>query len=253
MGTRRRHLSPQDTAPRGGGRRRREGDAATGRRRARAEALGPVALSFDVEHPDRPTWRPDNLVDILEVLESFDTRATFFLQGRWVEAHPEAAARIAGAGHLVANHSHYHADLRLLSDAGIEADARLAGAAIAEATGIDPRPWYRCPFGAGADDARVVEALARAGYRHVGWDLAVRDWAPGRSARAVAREVVAGAGAHSVVLLHAWPAATVGALGGIIVGLRRRGAHLLALDALADSAGLPAAAPTRPGGIDDDR
>ena len=53
-----------------------------------------VALTFDAEHPDRP-HRPGVQEGILDVLRDRSVRATFFLQGRWVEAFPETARRVA--------------------------------------------------------------------------------------------------------------------------------------------------------------
>ena len=111
-----------------------------------------VALTFDVEHPDRPNLAPDALEHILHALAAHNARATFFLQGRWVEAHPERTRLIAAAGHLVGNHSFYHARMPLLTDEGLEADVLAAERAIEEVTGTSPRPWFRCPFGTGWDD-----------------------------------------------------------------------------------------------------
>ena len=193
-----------------------------------------VALTFDAEQPDRPAL-PGTTDRLLDALAAADATATFFLQGRWVQAEPGTAARIAATGHLVGNHSHHHARLTLLTAAGIARDARAAEAAIRAATGADPRPWYRCPFGAGAGTSRVVDALARAGYRHVAWDVDGRDWAGG-SARAIEERVVAGALAHgdgAVVLLHGWPAATPDAVTGIARRLRDAGARFVRVDELA--------------------
>src|SRR6266480_1104186 len=69
-----------------------------------------VALTFDTEFPGRPTVAgvEDRL---LASLAAADIRATFFLQGRWVRANPDQARRIADAGHLVANHSNFHAPM----------------------------------------------------------------------------------------------------------------------------------------------
>ena len=108
-----------------------------------------------------------------------------FLQGRWVEAFGELARRVGTDGHLIGNHSFYHARMPLLSDDGFEEDIREAQRAIIDATGVDPRPWLRFPFGAGADTAGLVDRLSRLGYRHVGWDVEVYEWEPGRSAREV--------------------------------------------------------------------
>jgi peptidoglycan/xylan/chitin deacetylase (PgdA/CDA1 family) len=63
---------------------------------------------------------------ILDVLADRRVRSTWFLQGRWVEAHPDLARRVASDGHLVGNHSFYHARLPLLTSAGIRTDVRSA-------------------------------------------------------------------------------------------------------------------------------
>jgi peptidoglycan/xylan/chitin deacetylase (PgdA/CDA1 family) len=184
-----------------------------------------VALTFDAEHPDRPTSAgiEDELLDRLAAL---DMPATFFVQGRWAEAYPRTAARIAGAGHLVGNHSHYHARLPLLTNAGLDEDIRTAETVIRDVVGVDPRPWFRCPFGAGADDPRILAALAGAGYRQVGEDVVAEDWEPDRSADAIETAVVDGVMSHgdgAVVLLHAWPAQTLAAIDPIVGRLREAG------------------------------
>jgi peptidoglycan-N-acetylglucosamine deacetylase len=182
-----------------------------------------VALTFDAEHPDRPPGGPGVEDEVVALLAGERVRATFFLQGRWVEAHPETAAGIAAAGHLIASHSHFHARMPLLSDEGLRTDIVQADRAIRRATGIRPKPWFRCPWGHGARDPRVVMALRRQGYRHVGWDVVAEDWEPERAAADVVGDVVAGvraAGDGAVVLLHAWPARTLDALPDVIGELR---------------------------------
>lgn len=63
-----------------------------------------VALTFDAEHPDRPT-SGDHDAQVLDELARLGVRATFFLQGRWVEARPRLARRVAEEGHVVGNHT----------------------------------------------------------------------------------------------------------------------------------------------------
>jgi peptidoglycan/xylan/chitin deacetylase (PgdA/CDA1 family) len=194
-----------------------------------------VALTFDAEHPDRPRCPPGNAERILDVLSSEDLRVTFFLQGRWARSHPELARRIADDGHLVGNHSHYHVRMPLLTDDGLRADVRDAQEAIEEIAGVDPRPWFRCPFGAGHEDLRVLATLEQLGYREVGWDVELEDWEPWRTAEDVASDAVRGALAHgdgAVVLLHTWPQTTAEALPQIIEGLREAGADLVTIDPL---------------------
>jgi len=193
-----------------------------------------VALTFDAEHPDRPTATGVE-GRLLDRLAAFDVRATFFVQGRWAEANPELARRIAAAGHLVGSHSHYHTRLPLLTDEGLAADLATAADAIREHVGVDPRPWFRCPFGAGMDDPRVVGAIAAAGYRHAAWDVVADDWDPARSAAEVEAAVVDGTlrtGDGAVVLLHAWPDRMLEALDRIVERLRAVGWAFVRLDEL---------------------
>src|SRR5512146_2816874 len=154
-----------------------------------------VALTFDAEHPDRPA-PAGNAEALLAVLARRGVRATFFVQGRWAEAYPATARSIADGGHRFGHHSHYHARLPLLTDAGIADDVHDGAAAILEATGADPAPWFRCPFGTGGDDPRVLAGIAAAGYRHVGWHVAVDDWDPGHSSAFVTDGVLRGVDAH---------------------------------------------------------
>jgi peptidoglycan/xylan/chitin deacetylase (PgdA/CDA1 family) len=193
-----------------------------------------VALTFDAEHPDR-RHRPGGTERVLETLASTGTTASFFVQGRWAEAFPALARSIADAGHLIGNHSHYHVRMPLLSARGLATDVRAAERAIVRATGQDPRPWFRCPFGAGANDPGVLGALARLGYRDTGWDVDGLDWRSVASGRAVARKTADAALAHgdgAVILLHPWTTATGRALPALIEDVRARGGEFVRLDAL---------------------
>jgi peptidoglycan/xylan/chitin deacetylase (PgdA/CDA1 family) len=196
-----------------------------------------VALTFDAEHPDRPGARPAVPEEMVAVLAREGIRATFFLQGRWAQAYPETAATIARSGHVVGSHSHFHARMPLLSDEGLRTDIVQADRAIRQATGLRPKPWFRAPWGHGARDPRVTMALRRQGYRHVGWDVVGEDWEPERTADDLVRDVLEGvraAGDGAVVLLHAWPAASLEALPAIVDGLRTSSAELVTVADLAD-------------------
>jgi peptidoglycan-N-acetylmuramic acid deacetylase len=201
-----------------------------------------VALTFDAEHPDRPA-RPGNDERLLDALAAASARATFFVQGRWAEAYPSTARRIVDDGHLVGSHTFYHARLPLLSDDGLATDVRDAEQAIIEHTGVDPRPWIRAPFGAGARSPGLLGQLSDLGYRHVGWDVAGDDWLPGRGADELVGIVVSGAvarGDGAVVLLHSWPDSTADGLGAIVGHLGAAGASFVTVDELDDPpAGIP--------------
>jgi peptidoglycan-N-acetylglucosamine deacetylase len=191
-----------------------------------------VALTFDAEHPDRPT-RYGVAEAILAALDRATVPATFFIQGRWAEAYPETAGLIPAGGHLVGNHSHFHARMPLFSEDGLASDVRESEATIRDVAGVDPRPWFRCPFGAGHDDPAIVGALAGMGYRTIGWDVVPGDWE--RSSEEVESRLVRDTvafGDGAVVLLHTWPASTGTALPAIIERLADAGATFVRIDQL---------------------
>jgi peptidoglycan/xylan/chitin deacetylase (PgdA/CDA1 family) len=209
-----------------------------------------VALTFDAEHPDRPSQ--DRVEErLLNALDRRSTSATFFIQGRWAEAYPSTARRIAESGHLVGSHSHYHARMALLTKAGLRSDIAAAERAIIDATGVNPRPWFRCPFGSGSGVQRVQSVVRKAGYRHIGWHVIGRDWPPERTATEVEDAIVEGCLAYgdgAIVLLHSWPDRTLGAIVGAIERLSGQGATFVRIDGLDDIPELGGALEDAPAG-----
>jgi peptidoglycan/xylan/chitin deacetylase (PgdA/CDA1 family) len=179
-----------------------------------------LALTFDTEHPGRPSTAGIEQ-RLLDTLASAGVRGTFFLQGRWARAHPDQARRIAEAGHLIGNHSHHHAPMDALTDDGFRADVQAAEDTIRSLTGVDPKPWFRCPFGAGMDDAHVLGLLAELGYRHVGWDADPRDWEEGRTNDELVERVLQAVRDRNeaIVLLHSWPDVTANGLPRLLEAL----------------------------------
>jgi peptidoglycan/xylan/chitin deacetylase (PgdA/CDA1 family) len=192
-----------------------------------------VALTFDTEHPGRPS-PPGVTESILATLDREALRATFFLQGRWVRAYPGLARRVAEAGHAIGNHSHHHAPMDAFTDEWLRRDVREAEETIQAAAGVDPRPWFRCPFGSGMEDPRVLGLLDELGYVHVGWDVDPQDWEEGRTAEELSTSVLEGVAEHeeAIVLLHGWPGVTAEALPQLIDSLREAGAEFVDVPSL---------------------
>jgi peptidoglycan-N-acetylglucosamine deacetylase len=193
-----------------------------------------IALTIDTEHPDHPCT-PGNLQVILDALGAAGARATFFIQGRWANTNPAIARRIAGDGHTIGNHSKSHAPMDMLTDAGIAASLAEAEQMIEQASGVNPRPWFRCPYGDGQDDPRVLAAIERAGYRHVGWTIVPCDWEPGRTPADLVEQVLEGharGGDGGIVLLHSWPDVTAAAMPELLERLRGAGADLVGVEQL---------------------
>jgi peptidoglycan-N-acetylglucosamine deacetylase len=160
-----------------------------------------------------------------------------FIQGRWAQAFPRLTREIAESGHLIGCHSHFHARMPMLTRRGLASDVSSATAAIRAATGVDPRPWFRAPFGALDSGTAVLSQLRALGYRNVGWHVDSRDWATrgARGADVVAQRIIDGVTEHgdgAIVLMHGWPAPNPAALGRVIDELRGRGAQFVTVDAL---------------------
>ena len=143
---------------------------------------------------------------------------------------------MADEGHLVGSHTFYHARMPLLTTEGFEEDLREAERAILETTGVDPQPWLRFPFGAGADDAGIVGSAAgarlspcrlgrgavRVGARAVG----------GRDRRAGGRRASTRVGTARSSCCHTWPDPVAPSLAEIVERLRDRGARFVGVDEL---------------------
>jgi peptidoglycan/xylan/chitin deacetylase (PgdA/CDA1 family) len=193
-----------------------------------------VALTFDTEFPGRPTVAGVE-EQILAALADAAVTGTFFVQGRWARANPEQARRLAEAGHVLGNHSNFHAPLNGFDDELLRHDVCEAQETIRSVTGVDPRPWFRCPFGAGQDDPRVLSALRELGYRTVGWDVDPLDWEEGREPDELVRLVLRGISERegdAIVLLHGWPKATGTALPLLLDALVAERVELVAIDQL---------------------
>jgi peptidoglycan-N-acetylglucosamine deacetylase len=129
-----------------------------------------LALTFD-DGPD-----PEETPRVLDLLAAHGARATFFTVGKRVAAHPELVARIAAAGHAVANHSWDHASFLHLDRAAREEQLRRAAAALGTDAATTPqgRPLFRPPFG--EQSVATLRDARRAGFEVVTWDVVPEDW-----------------------------------------------------------------------------
>ncbi len=100
-----------------------------------------IALTID-DGPD-----PDVTPRVLEVLEAFDARVSFFCVGERVTRYPDLAREIVRRGHSVENHSQRHRhSFSLLGPKRMAAEIAEAQESIAGVTGEVPR-FFRAPAG----------------------------------------------------------------------------------------------------------
>ncbi|WP_219816155.1 polysaccharide deacetylase family protein [Arthrobacter sp. B1805] len=101
----------------------------------------------------------------IEFARRSGTRLTFFLNGSypgWSE-HAEDLRPLVASGQVqLGNHTWSHAALTGLSDADIVAELQRNHEFISSTFGVDPRPYYRPPYG--YRDQRTDAAAASIGY-----------------------------------------------------------------------------------------
>ncbi len=155
-----------------------------------------VALTFDAGGNDA------GVTPILAALSSNGVPATFFMTGRWVEVYPARAREIA-AHYPVGNHTYSHPQLTTLTDAQVEEQVVRAATAIRSATGLDPHPLFRFPYG--NVDARTLADVHALGYGGIRWTVDTLGWegkSNGQSASSVQQRVIGALRPGEIVLMH---------------------------------------------------
>lgn len=151
-----------------------------------------IALTFD----DGPG--PQTL-QVLDILDKFGIKATFFMIGKNVDNYPEVAREIARRGHEIGNHTYDHPLLTAIeTPQKIKREVESGAAAIEKATGKCPR-LFRPPCG--WRSPWMMKCVHDLGYSVVTWDVDPNDWKhplPQVIVKGILHNVHAG----SVVLLH---------------------------------------------------
>jgi peptidoglycan/xylan/chitin deacetylase (PgdA/CDA1 family) len=127
-----------------------------------------LALSFD----DGPN--PVVTPQVIDLLDYYKVRATFFLIGRHVRACPGLAREIAVRGHAVGNHTDTHPSLLWMPRQRIVDELSRCQDSIERATGNRPT-LMRPPYG--YRGPQLQAAVRQAGLKKVVmWSVAVSDW-----------------------------------------------------------------------------
>ncbi|MCL1883915.1 MAG: polysaccharide deacetylase family protein [Defluviitaleaceae bacterium] len=182
-----------------------------------------VALTFD----DGPSAHTEKILDILE---RYDSKATFFVVGNRLGLYQETILRAAKLGNEIANHSQTHARFTSLSDNDVINEIQSASSAIKSITGISPH-IYRPPFG--ATDERIVNISTELGYGIVKWNLDPLDWRD-RDADIIYHRIMSQVEDGSVIVLHDIHLTTAQAMERVIPSIIEKGFQLVTVSELLD-------------------
>jgi peptidoglycan-N-acetylglucosamine deacetylase len=189
-----------------------------------------VALTFDA----CATKKQANGFDrqIFEILQREKIPATFYLSGRWVEAHPSAAKLIAKADWIeLGNHSYSHPRLTLLRGDRLTAQIRRTNQILQKKLG---RPALSLRPPAGAFNQDVVRAANQENLPVVLWTIVSGDAGGHVPAARMDRVVLEQAKPGAIIIFHINNRApfTKFALPDIIAGLRAKGFRFVTVSQL---------------------
>lgn len=151
-----------------------------------------IALTFD----DGPV---ENTLKILEVLDKYKVKASFFCIGQNIEAHPGIFKLLLEKGHFVGNHTYTHTrKMGFLSTRKLVEEIEKCDEICERIGGVLPRT-FRPPFG--IINPKTVRALAVTGHKVIGWNVRSYD-AILSSEKVILKRIVRSIGPGDVVLLH---------------------------------------------------
>ena len=151
-----------------------------------------VSLTFDI------AGGSSNIYDILDILDKYNVKASFFLVGNWIDNNEEIVKEIKERGHDIGNHSNSHANMTELNKKDMEQEIVTTSKKIESITG-EKTTMYRPPFG--EFDNKSLKVCEDLGYTVVNWDIDSFDWKE-IGPNFVTEKVLKGVKPGSIVLFH---------------------------------------------------
>lgn len=145
-----------------------------------------VYLTFD----DGPV--PEVTPQVLDILERYGVRATFFMVGDNARRYPELLPEVIARGHAVGNHTMHHIQSLHNTLETVIAD-------IAEADALLHSPLFRPPHG--LMKPSHIRAV-RASKRLIMYDIVTRDYARNIDADGVLNNVLRHVRNGSIIVMH---------------------------------------------------
>lgn len=122
-----------------------------------------VSLTFD-DGPN-PLFTPK----VLELLEQYDAKASFFIVGKEAKAHPHLLQTIVAQGHTISNHSYEHSNYYgFWSKERIKQDIRQTKELLEQVSNQESL-FFRPPFG--VTNPNIAKAIKELNLKMIGWSI----------------------------------------------------------------------------------
>ena len=192
-----------------------------------ADASKPmIAFTFD----DGPYYSVD--IRILDTLQAYGGRATFFIVGSRVDDYKDTLKRIRDSGSEIGNHTFNHKNLEKISPEEVASQIEMTNDAVEAVTGFRPK-LVRVPYGAFKSQ---VPGLVS--YPMIQWNIDTQDWSS-KDKDAIAASVLSQARDGSIVLMHDLYPATAEAFETVIPLLAAQGYQFVTVSEMYAAKGVP--------------
>ncbi len=151
-----------------------------------------IALTFD----DGP--HPKYTPEIIELLDKYDIKATFFIVGKNAKENPDILRQIVDAGHEIGNHTVSHIDFNKSSYDKIKKEILECNETILE-IGEYSTKLLRPP--GGAVNKKVRQIAKSEGFKIILWSVDTRDWAH-ISVEKMTDNIMTNVKSGSIILFH---------------------------------------------------
>ena len=151
------------------------------------------AITFDC------AWGASDIPDILDILDRYKAKATFFIVGVWAEKYPDMVRMMAERGHETASHGYSHLYMASIPEDKIAEEISRCADVLEKLTNRKVG-LFRPPYG--EYNARVVKTAERLGYHTIQWDVDSLDWKKEMTRENIFNRVVNRTGKGSIILFH---------------------------------------------------
>lgn len=151
-----------------------------------------IAISFDA------AWGDEKTQGILDILDQYQIKSTFFLVGFWVDRYPDKVKLIDQRGHEIGNHSTNHPYMSKLSKDQIVMELSATKDKIEKITG-KKTILFRPPFG--DYNNLLIQTVRGVGYQPIQWSVDSLDWKE-LGAQAMVEQVANKVKPGAIVLFH---------------------------------------------------
>lgn len=153
-----------------------------------------ISLTIDA------AWGNEYTEEIINILEQYDVRITFFTVDFWANKYPEDIELLKLHGHEIGNHSATHKDMATLSKDEIKSELLQTWETQQKYAGSSAVRLFRPPYG--SYNNTLIATAEELGFKCIQWDVDSIDWKENATAESVINRVLKKTKPGSIILMH---------------------------------------------------